>query len=574
MKNPSFHLIAIALAFAGSQVVPAQEIFKENNTTALNLEGSWQGGIVPGSGNVAVYNTSTALTTELGSDLSWQGIRHVGGASGATWTITGANALTLGSGGIVMTAGGAGFVGIDSALVQSADATYATLVNRNIYLNGALSGSGNINVTGNGLLALNGNNSSYTGAFTIATVTSVGSNTALGTQALTMNNGARLNAGGAHRTLANNIIISTGAVTLEAVNNTRNLTLNGSLSGSGNVTIAGTGDLTLGGNNSGYSGQVTVNGRLLAGSNNALGTGALTMNNGSLLSVAANSATLANNITIATGATVTIQSANVGNRNLLLEGTLSGSGNIVVVGTGSNTGFIGNNSGYTGQITASAGARVMIGSDTALGTQTFIMNNGSRLFGSATGSRTLANNISVDGSVIFEAVNTSRNLTLNGVIEGTGAITKVNAGILTLNGANTYTGDTTVSGGTLNLSATSELRFALTDVGSNSVLGTGIANFNGLFRLDISGLTSTSGTWSLVNVGTLTESFGSSFGLAFVGGPTFTDAGSGFYTSGDWTFNTSTGNLTVVPEPSTWGLLLGSLLILVIASRRFRSKEA
>lgn len=137
---------------------------------------------------------------------------------------------------------------------------------------------------------------------------------------------------------------------------------------------------------------------------------------------------------------------------------------------------------------------------------------------------------------------------------------------------NTYTGDTTVSAGSLFLMAGSEQRFVIEDGNeSNQLLGTGVLDLNGTLRLDISGLTATSGTWNLVDTASLTETYGGSFGVAFVGGPAFVNAGSGNYTSGDWIFNTTTGNLTLVPEPGAIGLLgLGGALIGLMGRRRAR----
>ena len=57
-------------------------------------------------------------------------------------------------------------------------------------------------------------------------------------------------------------------------------------------------------------------------------------------------------------------------------------------------------------------------------------------------------NITNDG--IFRH-NSTNDQTLNGIISGTGAVEKDNTSTLTLTGANSYTGDTTVSGGTLRL---------------------------------------------------------------------------------------------------------------------------
>lgn len=154
-------------------------------------------------------------------------------------------------------------------------------------------------------------------------------------------------------------------------------------------------------------------------------------------------------------------------------------------------------------------------------------------------------------------------------LSGTGGLTKVGSGTLALSGSNTFTGDTEVSEGTLLLTAGSELRFVIGDGdASNQILGTGILELDGTLRLDISGLTASSGTWNLVAAGSLTETYGASFGVAFVGGPAFTSDGLGNYTSGGWTYSQSTGNLTLVPEPGTAGLLALGGIALALSRRR------
>lgn len=131
------------------------------------------------------------------------------------------------------------------------------------------------------------------------------------------------------------------------------------------------------------------------------------------------------------------------------------------------------------------------------------------------------------------------------------SVTKKGIGVQALSGTNTYTGATTVEAGTLALAETGELRFVIQNGNvANRVIGDGAVDLNGLLRLDVSALTDTEseGTWNLVNAATLTASFGSSFGVAFEGGPTFINGGDGVYTStGGWEFTTANGTLTLTP---------------------------
>jgi len=189
----------------------------------------------------------------------------------------------------------------------------------------------------------------------------------------------------------------------------------------------------------------------------------------------------------------------------------------------------------------------------------------------ASGNTTYSGTVLLNGDLSLTSSMTGTGyVSLSNTISGAGSLTKTGAGVARLAGVNTYTGDTTVSAGTLLLVAGSEQRFEIQDSNaSNQILGSGIIEFNGVLRLDISGLTASSGTWNLIDVASLSETFGGSFGVAFLGGPTFTADGFGNYTSGDWTFAQSTGNLVLVPEPGTIGLLgLGGFLLMLRARRR------
>lgn len=69
---------------------------------------------------------------------------------------------------------------------------------------------------------------------------------------------------------------------------------------------------------------------------------------------------------------------------------------------------------------------------------------------SIVGNGTLGGTFTVKAS---DLVNTPRNITLNGVWSGAGALVKTGGGLLTLNATNTYNGSTTISEGTLALGA-------------------------------------------------------------------------------------------------------------------------
>ena len=134
-------------------------------------------------------------------------------------------------------------------------------------------------------------------------------------------------------------------------------------------------------------------------------------------------------------------------------------------------------------------------------------------------------------------------MNLSGAISGTSGITKTSGGPMELSGINTYSGTTTVSGGSVTLVDNGGLRFVLTDVESNKVTGPGTATLNGDFTIDTTAVTVPTGSWSLVD--TATKSFGSTFTVV-----DFTADGDGvtwaMTASGKtWTFVETTGVLTL-----------------------------
>lgn len=129
-----------------------------------------------------------------------------------------------------------------------------------------------------------------------------------------------------------------------------------------------------------------------------------------------------------------------------------------------------------------------------------------------------------------------------GQINGGGAVTKSTVGTVTLSGVNSYTGNSTVSAGTLVLAANAGLKFVIGASGvNNKITGAGTATLNGNFTLDLTGANKTSGnSWTLVDA--TSKSFSNTFTV--VG---FTEA-SDVWTKVDgatkWTFTEATGVLT------------------------------
>lgn len=218
-------------------------------------------------------------------------------------------------------------------------------------------------------------------------------------------------------------------------------TWSGVLSGSGALNKAGGGTLSITGDNTYSGGTFLTQGGIFFGHNNAIGTGTLSVQGNTLIGALSVARTVANNITINPGFTLT----GTGGQNLTLTGTISGAGAVTKLGTGTLS-LTGANT-YAGNTALNQGA-LYVGNDQAIGSGTLTIGGNTNL-GSFNGARALSNNVVVNSGFTGTFTGTS-NLTLTGTISGAGGLAKTGTATLLISGTNnTYTGKTTIRSGTV-----------------------------------------------------------------------------------------------------------------------------
>ncbi len=152
---------------------------------------------------------------------------------------------------------------------------------------------------------------------------------------------------------------------------------------------------------------------------------------------------------------------------ITLSGVVSNNGRLVQDGPG--TTLLSGANTFSGGLTVNSGT-AQFGNNSAAGTGTLTLNGGTiEAFGAARslneavtvggnfavgGSEdlTLSGAMALGGSVRTVTVNNSGETTFSGVVSGTGGITKAGAGTLVLSGTNTYDGVTTLNAGILSVS--------------------------------------------------------------------------------------------------------------------------
>jgi uncharacterized delta-60 repeat protein len=158
--------LTVALVLAAVAAVDAAVIDKQNNTTDLNLTGSWVGGVVPKTNDIALWRSIvlSANTVDLGTNLGWDGIRITNPAGTVTLNSRGGYPLTLGASGVDMGVATRDLA-VNCGLRLGGAQTWNIGASRKLTLTGELGGVGSPTLTksGSGSLMLNGTNSSFLG---------------------------------------------------------------------------------------------------------------------------------------------------------------------------------------------------------------------------------------------------------------------------------------------------------------------------------------------------------------------------------------------------------------------------
>jgi fibronectin-binding autotransporter adhesin len=265
-------------------------------------------------------------------------------------------------------------------------------------------------------------------------------------------------------------------------------------------------------------------------------------------------------------------------------GTLNISGISVVTAKGI---LLGGGSGVGTYVAGSSatvnisGGTTYVGSDginvsANVGTLTSSINLSGGIVGAAAAWTSTANMVlgTTGGNITFQtadATSVGHNITLNGVLSGSGGLIHTGSGILSLGGVNTYLGNTTVNGtGSAILSGTGHLAFNIGANGvNNQINGTEALTLDGTFDINLTGADTTAGDVWDINADNANTTYGGTFDLTG-----FTQNGN-IWTDGLYQYSEGNGELTIagVPEPSTTSAALFGGVSLFLASRRLIRKK-
>ena len=242
-------------------------------------------------------------------------------------------------------------------------------------------------------------------------------------------------------------------------------TFSGSISGTGSFIKQGSGQLTLAGVNS-YTGDTKIEA-------------------GTLIS---NGVSDSSDVEVGSGATYQLSSADT-IASLSGAGAVDLNGQQLTVATPEST-----QASFSGSISgAQSGSQLIKSGAGLLALSGDNPNIGSASIASGTlsigGNQNFVGDVSIASGAVLEFDTAAANRTYTGVLSGAGDVQKVSANQLTLNGANTYSGETRISGGSLTVngslsdSTVVDVQAGTYRLGSNDTIaalnGTGAVDLNG-----------------------------------------------------------------------------------------------
>ncbi len=293
---------------------------------------------------------------------------------------------------------------------------------------------------------------------------------------------------------AENSMISLGSKTLQ-FSLEGDSVIAATITGSGGqLNKFGTGSATLSGSNTFSGGVILYEGQITLTSSTGLGTGLLTANDNTILSIASG-IVASNAISLGIGTTINVSSGGDGT----LSGVISGSGSLIK--TGSNKLILTSENTYSGSTSINVGTLALSGSGALVNSSSVAIGSIAILDISGVTLGTTLNTISGTGNIALGSkaltVAQSTAQTFSGEISGTGSFIKQGYQTLSLTGINLFTGGTTISEGTIAL------------VGYGSLASTGALFLEGTSGFDISGLVESGQI-----VGDLTTDLGTSIEIA------------------------------------------------------------
>src|SRR5436309_4912726 len=508
--------------------------------------GNWLGGAAPtGNGGENLVFPSGAANLTNNNNLKGTSFNSIT-ISGSGYTV-GGNATTLTGSLADSSVAGTNTISLGLTFAATRTVTVSNAATT-LTISGVISGAGGLTKSGSGTVTLSAANT-YTGVTTINVGTiAIAADAGLGAAPGAPTAGKLTFGGGTLRTTAsftvaaNRGIALTGAGTISTDPGTT-LTYGGIIAGASPLTKAGTGTLIVSGANT-YTGATAISaGTLQLGATNAVPSGsAVTVSGGATFDLRGFSDGIGS---LAGGGTVTSSAAGAvtltgggNNSSTTFSGVIqNGSGTVALTKTGTGTLTLSGTNTYTGVTTINAGT-VAIAADAGLGTAPAVPTPGRLTFGGGTLETTASFTLATNRGIALTGAGTistdpGTTLTYGGIIAGASPLTKAGTGTLIVSGANTYTGATAISAGTLQLGAT------------NAVPSGRAVTVSGGATFDLRGFSD--GIGSLAGAGTVTSGAAGAVTLT-AGGNNASTTFSGLIQNGSGTValtKTGTGTLTL-----------------------------